>query len=172
MVAADQAAGVVQEPLANRAVLRQQLGVKLLQRGSGVGAEPVADLLAVPLVPVERGRGAALGGLAAQEGREQRFVIGVVGQCGLEQSERLGVTAESGQGAAEDGAGLGDVGASLAAYLLERAVAGGGTHRRPDHGRGLVAGPDQVAGGLGGASGHDVGAHTERVDGSSGTPRR
>ncbi len=92
VVAADQAAGVVQEPLANRAVLRQQLGVELLQRGTGVGAEPVADLLAVPLVAVERGRGAALGGLAAQQGREQRLVVGIAGQRGLEQGERLGVT--------------------------------------------------------------------------------
>ena len=134
VVAADQAAGVVQEPVANRAVLRTSSSAWSCC-SAGPGSVPSRSRTCSRYRSYRSSAAGAPRSAASlrQQGREQRLVIGIAGQGGLEQGERLGVTAEAGQGAAEDRAGLGDVGARLAAYLLERAVVGAGTHRRPDH---------------------------------------
>ncbi len=158
--------------LAHRAVPDQQLGVQPLERRTRVGAEPVAHLLAVPLVAVQRSRGPAHGRLAGQQRHEQCLVVRILGHGGLEQLERLGMAAEAGQGAAEDQPGLGDVAARLAAYVLERAVGGAATHRRRDDGGRLVRArarsPDVSAARAARRCARTTSASTD----SSGTPSR
>ena len=67
-----------------------------LQRRAGIDTEPVAQPGAVALVAQQRGRGAAHGGLAVQQGRE-RGVVGHRVVDALEQRQRLGVLAERAQ---------------------------------------------------------------------------
>jgi hypothetical protein len=74
-VPADQLGRVVAHPPAHRAVERKQAAVRALQQLTGIRAEPLAQVPAVALEPVERRRRAADRGLAAQQVREQRFVL-------------------------------------------------------------------------------------------------
>ena len=67
LVAADQRRRLEPQPLADRAVRRQQLGVDRLQGRPRVDAEPVGEVLAVPLVALQRRRGAVHGGRGAQQ---------------------------------------------------------------------------------------------------------
>ena len=74
-VPADQLGRVVAHPPADRAVEREQAAVRALQQLAGIRAEPLAQVPAVALETLERGRRAADGGLAAQQVRQQRLVV-------------------------------------------------------------------------------------------------
>ena len=62
LVAADQPGRLVEQPLADRPVAGQQLGVQRPQVRARVDTEPVGEVRAVGLVAVQRGRDAVHGG--------------------------------------------------------------------------------------------------------------
>ena len=93
LVAADQPGRLVEQPLADRAVARQQLGVQRLQGRARVDAEPVGEVRAVGLVALQRGRDAVHGGDGAQQGGDHL----VVGVRALEERQRGGVLTGGGQ---------------------------------------------------------------------------
>jgi len=131
-VAAEQGRRVVPDARALRPVERQQVAVDPLQPLARVRAEPLAQIAAVGLVALERGAGPADGGLAAQQVREQRLVLGVGGVRGLEGRQRVGVRTQPARRTGEDGLGLAgpvgggaaDLGEQLAVVAVRRARAG------------------------------------------------
>ena len=150
------------QPLAHRPVGGQQLAVHGLQHRSGVDAEPVGQLVAVPLVAVQGGGCAVHGGrssAAARRPRSRRRRRHVD-----EQRQRLVVVAERRERPAQDGPRDGAVPGRGGAQLAERPLGGAARRRERQRRAGQVAGPDQVVAALGLAGSHHRVAQRQRVD--------
>ena len=163
----DQRRGLEPQPLAHRPVGGQQLAVQGPERRSGVDAEPVGQVGAVPLVGLERGRRAVHGRGRAQQGHDRGLVVRVdVGK----QRERLVVVAQARERPAQDGARDGTVPARGGTQVAQRPVRGAARGRHREGGTGQVAGADQVAVALRLTGAHHRVAERERVDGLGGQP--
>ena len=160
LVAADQRGGLEAQPLAHRSVGRQQLAVQRLEGRSGVDAEPVGQVGAVPLVGLERRRRAVHGSGRAQQGHDRGLVVGV--HAG-EQRKGLVVVAQSRQGAAENGGGDLPVPRRGQPELAERPVRRAARRGQGERLLRQIAGPDQVVVTLGVAGAHHGVAERQRV---------
>ncbi len=103
VVAPDEPGRVVPDSGADRAVRGEELAVDGAQGRPGVDPEPVRELAADRLVPLERGGGAPHRGEGSQQGHRRRLVRGVRGRGarGLEEGECLVVLAEGGEASGE-----------------------------------------------------------------------
>ncbi len=137
-----------------------------LQRRPGVGAEGVADVLAVAFVTGQGGRGSSHGGLAAQQCFQERLVAGARSHNGLQERQRLGVLTERAQRLPQHLASPLGLAPGGGAELCERPPVrrthvGEGDR---ESGAGLVACCDRVAGGQRRPRGLGAGPHREVVD--------